>query len=185
MAERNISVLFSHCALVGVGIYCLIQIKDEDIFCGHITFGVITINNIFGICWNLNSDDYMLQNLFKISANIQSLFALSYITTTVWLNHGYPAEWIWTWAVVPICLLFCYVVNGEVDTLLVELMILLNLVGLGAVSVVKRLYYGIAASMAYAIAQCFKNSYYAVYNFGLCCFAYFALRSIGFGDNLY
>jgi hypothetical protein len=86
-------------------------------------------------------------------------------------------------ALVPIFPLLCYLVNADLDLPLAELLILFNLVGLGVVCFVKEIQYGLAATLAYTISHCCIRQL-ALYNYGLCFFAYFALRAIGFGHDL-
>ncbi|EFA00298.1 hypothetical protein TcasGA2_TC003131 [Tribolium castaneum] len=184
MSHQNLLMLLSHAALAGTGIYCLLQVKNENMFCPHISFGIITINNIIGMCWCLSSYDNRIYDIFRFTSYCQSLFALPGITTSVWLANGYPKEWSWAWIITPIFPLVCYLTDAEMDMPLVDLLILFNLVGLGVVSFVKNLSYGVGATIAFALSHCYIT-HTTLYNYGLCFYSYFALRCLGFGQDIF
>ncbi|RZC37335.1 hypothetical protein BDFB_013380 [Asbolus verrucosus] len=53
--SENLSLALSHMLLAGIGIYCLIEIKDDSVFLPHATFGIITVHNIIAV-WRWGSD---------------------------------------------------------------------------------------------------------------------------------
>ncbi|CAH1367202.1 hypothetical protein MTP99_008455 [Tenebrio molitor] len=183
MSHEKFHIALSHAILAGTGIYCLIQIKDQNFICPHVTYGLIAINNIIGVYRWASDYNTKILEVYRFTAYCQLLFALPCITTTVWLQNGYSKDWSWAWALVPIFPLLCYLVNADLDLPLAELLILFNLVGLGVVCFVKEIQYGLAATLAYTISHCCIRQL-ALYNYGLCFFAYFALRAIGFGHDL-
>ncbi|RZC35900.1 hypothetical protein BDFB_013399 [Asbolus verrucosus] len=177
--SENLSVALSHMLLAGTGIYCLIQIKDDSVFLPHATFGIITVHNIIAV-WRWGSDQGLRVNdIYNFTSYTQLLFALPCITTTLWLANGYQREISWAWAIVPMIPFVCYLIN-DFDMTLIEIMVLLNSAAVGAVSFKAGNNFGIAAAVAYAISH-FCINRFVVYNCGLCFFAYFSLRALGYG----
>ncbi|EFA03612.1 uncharacterized protein LOC658581 [Tribolium castaneum] len=183
------STAFSHLVLAGTGIYCLVQIKDAHFHCPHITFGLITVNSLIGL-WRWGNPEYgdKAERLYSFTSYLQLLFALPCITTTEWLGYGYDRYLSWAWTILPTIPLVCYLVDASSDEKLEEAIIPINLIALGVVCFLAENYYGIAAAVSYAIDHYIVlkqgESLESIpaqdlYNYGLCFFAYFALRAIG------
>lgn len=126
-----------------------------------------------------------MEKLYKFTSYLQFLFAVPCITTTIWLSNGYDRYLSWAWSIVPCVSLILYGLNSS-DERIDEVLVPFNLLATGVVSFLSENYYGIASAVSYAI-----NHYIVVkeganydipaqdlYNYGLCFFAYFALRAI-------
>lgn len=119
---------------------------------------------------------------------MQLLFAVPCITTTIWLGNGYDRYLSWAWTILPMIPLVCYLADASTDDKLEEAVIPLNLIALGVVSFLAENYYGIATAISYAIdhylvlkqGQQYDIPAQDLYNYGLCFFAFFALRAIGY-----
>ena len=88
----------------------------------------------------------------------------------------------------PLIPLVCHLADSSSDEKIEELVIPINIIAVGVVAFMAENYWGVAAAVSYAI-----NHYIVLkqgdslegipaqdlYNYGLCFFAYFALRAIG------
>jgi hypothetical protein len=188
-SKFGMQTTLSHIVLAGTGIYCLVQIKGSQLHLPHFTFGIITINSLIGV-WRWGNPDYgeKADGLYKFTSYLQLLFAVPCITTTIWLGNGYDRYLSWAWTILPMIPLVCYLADASTDDKLEEAVIPLNLIALGVVSFLAENYYGIATAISYAIdhylvlkqGQQYDIPAQDLYNYGLCFFAFFALRAIGY-----
>ena len=189
MSRQEFPIALSHAVLAGTSIYCLSEVKNMDPFCPQITYGIIATNSILGVIWWLMDYNSKLNDIVRLTAYCQLLFALPCITTTVWLQNGYAKDWSWAWAVVPIFPLLMYILHTDIDMPLADLIIVFNIVGLGVVSFVKEINYGIGAVVAYIVAHGYGRrldlTRQALYSYVMCVFAYCSLRAIGRGQDLF
>lgn len=122
---------------------------------------------------------------YKFTFFLQTIFALPFIVTEVWLLLSYKKEFALAHAVVSLIPLIQYISNKESkDT--IDVILGVNVISLGTVSFIAEKYWGIAAAVSFCLNHFFlqkENDIIDIppedlYNYGMCFFAYFALRSL-------
>lgn len=122
---------------------------------------------------------------YKLTQILLTLFYLPLIVTDTWLRNGYKQEIAYAHAAVSLIPFVQYLV-AKIKLNILDVIIALNVMSLIYISFVTENYFGITAAMSYAInhfvlakeRDLFNVPAEDVYNYGLCFFAYFSLRTI-------
>lgn len=125
--------------------------------------------------------------LYRVTQLLQDYLVLPCIVSSVWLQYSYPREVATLYTIIsfiPIVTNFC---DNDTSKNLLDAIVGVNCLTLFVLSVIYQNYYGIAACISHAfnhfIIKEDNETYFNVtsqdlYNYAMCFFAYFSLRTI-------
>ncbi|KAF2899765.1 hypothetical protein ILUMI_06419 [Ignelater luminosus] len=185
--SHRYSSAFSHLILAGTGIYCLVQYHGDSFKFPCISYGVIITNSLLGV-WRWGNPDHghKVEKPYNFTGFLQNIISLPFIVTQVWLAYNYQKELAYLHSLVSVLPLTLYLADRSKDDL-VDLIIAANCVSLGVVSFLHENYYGISAAISYMINHFWLREgnfdiedvpVLDLFNYGLCFFCYFALRTL-------
>lgn len=124
--------------------------------------------------------------MFKVTTLLQTLFAVPCIVAHIWLGYGYQKELAYAHPVISLIPLAAYFADKERKDVL-QGVIALNSVSLGAVCAMQKNYFGLAAAVSFLLdffliqeedKKIFDIPSEDLYNYIMCFVSYFGLRAI-------
>ncbi|CAH0557589.1 unnamed protein product [Brassicogethes aeneus] len=185
--EGKYSTALSHLVLAGTGAYCLKSVYGGDLKFSHGCFGIIIVNNLLGL-WTNGNPRYgdSVYKIFRITREMQDLFVLPFVTTTLWLNYSYRWEYSYAHAIAPVFPFITFLVDKKAYEL-TNLILTCSLASMTVISFLHDNYYGLVASVSYMFDYFLKKEDNETFldiptqdlsNYIMCFFAYFSLHAM-------
>ncbi|KAJ8983338.1 hypothetical protein NQ317_003143 [Molorchus minor] len=185
----NYGTALSHLCLAGTGIYYWMGLRQSGFF-PRGSYDIIIINSIVGVWrWGINyrnpSYGHDAAPLYKFTSFLQDILVLPCITTSLMFTYNYQMELGYAYTAASLIPFIAYVAHKSYNEM-VDLIIIINCISLGAVTLLQQNYNGVAAAVSYAFAHLIRkeNDNYPdipnqdMYNYAMIFFSAFAFHAI-------
>lgn len=185
--SHNYATALSHLCLAGTSIHCMYWHYSELNF-GTACFSYLIINSLIGIWrWGNPEAGDAVRNIYNHLTIIQNLVVLPCCAAELWFLSEFPYPYTFAHFIPPALAWQLYLYDGDYSSLH-NISVISTGISLAYVSFTKANWYGLAAAISYFLnhfAIKDQEKFQSVppldlYNYGLCFFAFFALRAMNF-----